>query len=31
MAYEKQTWEIGSPITKDKMLHIEDGIGDLDT
>lgn len=31
MAYIKNEWEIGSPITRDKMQHIEDGIFDAYT
>ena len=28
MAYSKQTWSTGDPITQEKMNHIEDGIAD---
>lgn len=31
MAYDKYTWNTGETITKEKLNHIEDGIGDNDT
>lgn len=30
MAYEKQTWQDGEVITKEKLNHIEDGIANIE-
>lgn len=30
MAYEKQTWNDGDIITKEKLNHIEDGIAGIE-